>query len=215
MARSVRKRPPIPGHGFSAHKENGKISSGYLRGPGVSGGGPGRADLDKIIIVATMPDQISGSIESRSAQPGIVGVRRKRCTEGEVWVMSTGETILIIDDARLARQMVRSFVGHTRPDLAIFEAAEAAEALRVLDGMSTVTFTTIDYNMPGMNGLELAAIIRERFPAARIALLTANVQSALRLRAAAAGLDFIDKPINENKIAAFVGRTDALTGTGA
>jgi CheY-like chemotaxis protein len=58
--------------------------------------------------------------------------------------------------------------------------------------------------MPGMNGIDLAAVIKARFPAARIALLTANVQSALRRRAAEAGLDFIDKPINQTKISAFV-----------
>ena len=121
--------------------------------------------------------------------------------------MSAGETILIIDDARLARQMVRSFVGHARPDLTIFEAADAVAALRMLDELSTVTYTTIDYNMPGMNGIELAAIIKQRFPAVRIALLTANIQTALRRRAAEAGLDFIDKPVNQTKIAAFVGDT--------
>ncbi len=119
--------------------------------------------------------------------------------------MSAGETILVIDDARLARQMVRSFVGQIRPDLAVFEAADAGAALQVLDGMTTVTYATIDYNMPGMNGIDLAAVIRERFPAARIALLTANVQTALRRRAADARIDFIDKPINQAKIAAFIG----------
>ncbi len=124
--------------------------------------------------------------------------------------MSADETILIIDDARLARQMVRSFVGHARPDITIFEAADATEALHVLEGMPTVTYTTIDYNMPGMNGIDLAILIRERFPVARIALLTANVQASLRRRAADAGIDFIDKPVNQTKINAFLAPTATI-----
>ena len=117
----------------------------------------------------------------------------------------TGEqTFLIVDDARLARQMVRSFVSRARPDFAIFEAAEGEEALKVLSGIETLHYATIDYNMPGMNGIDLATIVKERRPEARIALVTANVQAALRKRAAELGIGFIDKPINESKIAAFI-----------
>jgi len=118
--------------------------------------------------------------------------------------MAAEETLLIVDDARLARKMVRSFVMKARPDITIFEAADGEEALRVLAGMLELTYATLDYNMPGMNGIDLAAIIRERRPNARIALLTANVQAALRRRAAEIGISFIDKPINEAKIAGFV-----------
>ena len=118
--------------------------------------------------------------------------------------MTGGETFLIVDDARLARQMVRSFVARARPGMTIVEAAEGAEALKVLESVETLHYATIDYNMPGMNGIDLAALVKERYPAARIALLTANVQAALRKRAAELGVGFIDKPVNETKVAAFV-----------
>ena len=45
--------------------------------------------------------------------------------------MAAEETLLIVDDTRLARKMVRSFVTKARPDIAIFEAADGEEALRV------------------------------------------------------------------------------------
>ncbi len=118
--------------------------------------------------------------------------------------MAGDETFLIVDDARLARKMVRSYVTRARPELTIFEAAEGEEALKILLEIPTLHFATIDYNMPGMNGIELAAIVKERYPTARIALLTANVQAALRKRAATLGVDFIDKPITEGKICAFI-----------
>lgn len=118
--------------------------------------------------------------------------------------MAAEETLLIVDDARLARKMVRSFVAKARPDLTIFEAGDGAEALKVLEGIETLSYATVDYNMPGMNGIDLAAVLKEQRPGVRIALLTANVQAPLRRRAAELGITFIDKPVNETKIAAFV-----------
>ena len=123
--------------------------------------------------------------------------------------MNADETFLIVDDARLARQMVRSFVSKVRPDVAIVEAGDGEEAVRLLAGLQNLRYATIDYNMPGMNGMEVAAVVKERSPETRIALLTANVQAALRKRAADLGIGFIDKPINEAKISAF------LTAVGA
>ena len=46
-------------------------------------------------------------------------------------MMTGGETILIVDDARLARQMVRTYAGHIRPDIVVFDATDAEDALRV------------------------------------------------------------------------------------
>ncbi len=124
--------------------------------------------------------------------------------------MNGDETFLIVDDARLARKMVRSFVAKARPDLTIFEAGDGEEALKVLSGIKELHYATIDYNMPGMNGIDLAKIVKERCPTARIALLTANVQAPLRKRAADIAVGFIDKPINEAKIAAFVTQTATI-----
>lgn len=123
--------------------------------------------------------------------------------------MSGGGTFLVVDDARLARKMVRTYVAKARPDIAIEEATNGAEALQVLSSVSDLTHATIDYNMPGMTGIELARIIRERCPEAQIALLTGNVQAPLRQRAAEIGIAFIDKPVDEAKISAFVTGADA------
>ncbi|MEI6985166.1 MAG: response regulator [Rhodospirillaceae bacterium] len=120
--------------------------------------------------------------------------------------MTAEETMLIVDDARLARKMVRSFVATTRPGMTIFEAADGKEAIKILEDMPSLSFATIDYNMPGMNGLDLAMIIKERLPSTRIVLLTANVQAPLRRRAADIGIDFIDKPVTEVKLSAFFNR---------
>jgi CheY-like chemotaxis protein len=123
--------------------------------------------------------------------------------------MSVAETLLIVDDARLARMMVRTFVARCRPDLALIEAGDAIEALRHLETVTALAYVTVDHNMPGMNGLDLAALLKERYPGVKIALLTANVQAALRRRAAELGIEFIDKPVTEAKVAAFITREQA------
>ncbi|CAK0765580.1 Response regulator [Azospirillaceae bacterium] len=118
--------------------------------------------------------------------------------------MATNEKLIIVDDARFARIMIKSYATKSRPDIDILEAGDGDEALRVIQGVASLNYATIDYNMPGMNGIELATQIRSLYPAARLALLTANVQMPLRRRAAELGLIFIDKPVTENKISAFL-----------
>ncbi|MEQ8233515.1 MAG: response regulator [Gammaproteobacteria bacterium] len=114
-------------------------------------------------------------------------------------------TLLIVDDSRLARTLVRRYATQACADLAVHEAADASEAL-VLSEATAFDVMTVDFNMPGLNGLELARRLHRRQPAARITLLTANVQAAVRERAAAAGIGFIAKPITATAIAEFVER---------
>lgn len=65
----------------------------------------------------------------------------------------------------------------------------------------------VDVNMPGMGGLAAAACLRTLCPDAHISLLTANVQAAMRRRAAELGIGFLAKPMTEARIAALI---DAL-----
>ncbi len=111
-------------------------------------------------------------------------------------------TMLIIDDSRLTRMMVRTIVSTTYPEWQILEAKDAAEALQKAPPVLDVV--TIDLNMPGMDGLTLSAELRKRYPTTRMALLTANIQESVRQKAAAVGIHFIGKPVTEEAILAFV-----------
>ncbi len=112
-------------------------------------------------------------------------------------------TALIVDDSRLARDMVGSVMTSLRPGWTILSAAGGDEALGKVEGAIPVV-AIVDYNMPGMDGLTLAARLRERFPSLTIGILTANVQDALRKKAEAAGCRFIPKPITSDKIREFL-----------
>lgn len=112
-------------------------------------------------------------------------------------------TVLIVDDSRLARDMVSSVVRSLHPDWTVLVAPGGEEALTMVDGQAPDA-AILDYNMPGMDGLQLAGILRERFPALPMGFLTANVQESLKKKAEALGCGFIPKPITTDKIRAFL-----------
>ncbi len=121
--------------------------------------------------------------------------------------MATARTMLVVDDARLARMMIRGFVSNTYPDWTILEAQDGTEALAQVEARSDagpIDVMTIDLNMPGMDGLTLATTLRQKYPGAHIALVTANIQDRVQCRAQEAGLGFIPKPITEDKILTFL-----------
>jgi len=117
--------------------------------------------------------------------------------------MSTQPTLLIVDDSRMSRMLIRTIVSQLRPDWNIIEAPSGDEAL-VQAAQTPPTFVSMDVNMPGMNGIEAAGRIRMRHPTARIALCTANIQENTEREAQKLGLFFIKKPVTEATITQMV-----------
>lgn len=104
------------------------------------------------------------------------------------------KTILIVDDSRVSRMMIRALVQERRPDWQCIEAASGEEAIaQVRENMPD--YITMDLNMPVMDGLTAAAAIKKAYPSTKIVLLTANVQESARERARQIGADFVSKPI--------------------
>ncbi|MEW4983952.1 MAG: response regulator [Cycloclasticus sp.] len=112
--------------------------------------------------------------------------------------------VLIVDDSRMSRMMLTTIIKDAHPDWNIEPAEDGASALALASANSFDIFT-IDFNMPGINGLELAEQLKPLFPKAKMALLTANVQDSIQAQAKTLGIDFIAKPITADKITAFVG----------
>lgn len=112
-------------------------------------------------------------------------------------------TVLIVDDSKLARIVVGKTVAALQPDWTRIEAGNADEALAMFDAQR-VDVVLLDFNMPGQNGLELAEVLRARFPDMPIALATANVQDEIIARARAVNATFISKPVNEDGLRGFL-----------
>lgn len=60
-------------------------------------------------------------------------------------------TLLITDDSRVARVMIRALTLAQHPDWLIAEAASGDEALQMLEH-SIPDYCTMDINMPGISG---------------------------------------------------------------
>ena len=120
--------------------------------------------------------------------------------------MNQTNTVLVVDDSRVSRLIARQFILSKQPGWKVEEAASGEEALeRVRSGALSPRLILIDVNMPGMGGLAAAGQLRRCCPGAHISLLTANVQNAIRSRAAELGIAFMEKPITEARIHALIG----------
>jgi CheY-like chemotaxis protein len=116
--------------------------------------------------------------------------------------------VLIVDDSKLARMSVAKSLNNLRPDWTRIEATNAEEAL-ALARQSGVDIALLDFNMPGRDGLSLAADIRALDPRIAVALVSANVQQEILDRASAVGATFLAKPLTEALIGAFLEDAEA------
>ena len=110
------------------------------------------------------------------------------------------KTLLIVDDSRVARMMIRAFALAKHPQWIIIEAASGNDALEVVD-RDTPNYCTMDINMPGIIGTDAAEQILVKYPGIRIAIFSANIQESHRTRAAALGAKFVAKPVTEKTVA--------------
>jgi len=108
-------------------------------------------------------------------------------------------TLLIVDDSKVSRMMIRAKVAQLHPDWVILEAGDGTEGVEIVRSESP-DFITMDVNMPGMNGFETVTMIRSFNNTAKIAMLTANIQESSRQRAAGLQVTFIQKPATEYAI---------------
>ena len=87
--------------------------------------------------------------------------------------------ILIVDDSRVSRTMIRGLVATLCPEWEIIEAATGDKAA-ALASSARPDFITMDINMPGMSGFDAGRLIQQFNPTIRIAVLTANIQESSR-----------------------------------
>jgi CheY-like chemotaxis protein len=112
-------------------------------------------------------------------------------------------TVLIVDDSKLARIVAAKNIHALQPDWERIEASNADEALTAAAG-GKIDLAVLDYNMPGKNGLELAAELRALYPTMPLAVITANVQDEIISRARAVNATFVAKPVTEDALRGFI-----------
>jgi CheY-like chemotaxis protein len=102
--------------------------------------------------------------------------------------------VLVVDDSSTMRNIVRKVLTNCRFPLEIFEATDGLDALKQL-GAGKFDFIFLDYNMPGLDGIEMLTQIKRQHPRTEIIVMTSAQDEALARRARGAGAaDFLRKP---------------------
>ena len=107
--------------------------------------------------------------------------------------------VLIVEDEFLIRMDAIDMIRSAGFD--VVEAADADEAIDILEGRRDITIVFTDVEMPGsMDGLKLAAAIRGRWPPIKI--IATSGLNKFSENDLPAGSRFIPKPYNGPQIAA-------------
>lgn len=101
--------------------------------------------------------------------------------------------VLVVDDSSTMRSIVRKILSGSRFKLEVSEAEEGKDALaKVTNGCDLVL---LDCNMPGIDGFETLARIRQIAPRVDVVMMTATEDEAIAGRAQASGaVAFLKKP---------------------
>jgi len=110
--------------------------------------------------------------------------------------------VLVVDDSKLARMAVGKALKAVQPDWSRVEAANAEEALALVKS-DAFDMAIIDFNMPGRDGLQLAAEMLGLRPGMPLAVISANHQIEVVTRAKEVGATFLQKPLAEKALADF------------
>lgn len=157
-------------------------------------GAPGTVRVDGVNGMLGKPKTIEGA---------------RRLTE--ICIRTKIETrVLIVDDQASMRGIVGKILAASRFALDIHEAEEGLAALAKLrDARFGLVF--LDYNMPGLNGLDTLVKIKQESPNVAIVIMTSTVSKFVVERARAAGaLSFLKKPFYPADIDAVLERYYSL-----
>lgn len=113
--------------------------------------------------------------------------------------------ILVAEDEVIARRALRLICERsTSPVEVVSEASTGRQVVEALDAVRP-DIILMDVVLPGMNGLEATRVVHERFPATRVAIVSAHekfdyAQQALR----AGAVDYLLKPIRPEQLEALL-----------
>jgi CheY-like chemotaxis protein len=102
--------------------------------------------------------------------------------------------ILTVDDSRITLMMIEKHLSDVDPQWQVIRAENGDKALEAAAAHKIDAFT-VDYNMPGMNGIEVITKLRESYPDNKIILLTSNIQSDVQQQADELNARVFNKPV--------------------
>ncbi len=115
-------------------------------------------------------------------------------------VDSSIKKLLIVDDSKVSRMLIRTHVLAKHPDWVISEAICGEDAIALVDN-DLPDYCTMDINMPGLSGTDAAEQILSKYPSIKVVIFSANIQETHQNRARSLGTILVAKPVTEKSIA--------------
>ena len=108
--------------------------------------------------------------------------------------------ILLVDDEPEVLHLFRAIITRLNTRYTILTCTDGNVALEQAMQQSTPLIIT-DYNLPGMNGLQLTAAVKAHAPATRVVLLSGHIGADLEQRARDRGVDYlVQKPFQVDSL---------------
>jgi CheY-like chemotaxis protein len=124
--------------------------------------------------------------------------------------MPVSPKILLLDDETDLLERYRGALSALRARPVVETCNSGAKALSLLESENFALLVT-DLDMPGMDGLQVATIVRRKFPKLRLVVMTNDIDPALRSRAYNAGVDLVwEKPGTREEFGLFQSCVESL-----
>jgi CheY-like chemotaxis protein len=102
--------------------------------------------------------------------------------------------VLVVDDSSTMRSIIRKILCASRFPMEVTEAEEGVAALRQI-ASGRFDFVLLDYNMPGLNGVETLLEIKRQYPKIEVVMVTSTPDEDVAKKARACGAAaFLKKP---------------------
>jgi two-component system cell cycle sensor histidine kinase/response regulator CckA len=137
--------------------------------------GPDTQTLPNVPIIHRPGDQAAGSLKRAP-----LDVRKR---------------LMIVDDELPILKLVTRILATDNYEIASAQSGEAAAELIAAPDFQGIDLLVTDLLMPGMNGRQLAEIVRQRFPRVRVLYVTGFADTLFQnLQELGEGESFIEKP---------------------
>ena len=121
-----------------------------------------------------MPSDGADSVVMKPADADQAQALIERCAR-----LRLPNRVLVVDDSLTMRSIVRKILVASRFRLDLAEAQEGIDALRqIASGKFDLVF--LDYNMPGLNGVETLSEIKRQCPDLHVVIMTSTADEASR-----------------------------------
>ncbi|HWD22604.1 MAG TPA: response regulator transcription factor [Burkholderiales bacterium] len=113
-------------------------------------------------------------------------------TPDSLTVAATPPSVLVVEEHDEMRGALRAWLLTSFPPLRLREARSMDEALGFAG--QALDLALVNLELPGPDGIEVARVLRNRYPACRVVVMSVNDSMALRTAALNAGAEaFISK----------------------